>query len=125
MKAAAAGSADFKLLLSHRPSVARAAAEDQVAGFGTGADAYLVKPFDPSVLEACVANLLTQRRRLRERFRLGESPVADVPDTVVDPVAPVAEPSALERRLRPLVEARLTDPGLDRETLSLCVAHSR
>jgi CheY-like chemotaxis protein/AraC-like DNA-binding protein len=47
---------------------ARAAPEDQVAGLGTGADAYLVKPFDPAVLEATVAGLLAQRRRLRVRF---------------------------------------------------------
>src|SRR5829696_2270321 len=69
---------------------ARAAAQDQVAGLETGADAYLVKPFDPAVLEAQVAALLAQRRRLRERFRRGE----------VEPPAPApATPSALERRL--------------------------
>src|SRR5690606_21316703 len=48
---------------------ARAAPEDQIAGFETGADAYVVKPFDPGVLEAQVAALIAQRRRLRERFR--------------------------------------------------------
>jgi signal transduction histidine kinase/CheY-like chemotaxis protein len=52
---------------------ARAAPEDQVAGFETGADAYLVKPFEPAVLEAQVAGILAQRRRLRERFARGEA----------------------------------------------------
>jgi AraC-like DNA-binding protein len=53
------------------------------------------------VLEAQVANLLAQRRRLRERFRSGqESPPALEPPARSD----------LEQRLRPLVEAHLTDP---------------
>jgi DNA-binding response OmpR family regulator len=91
---------------------ARAAPADQVAGYKTGADAYLVKPFDPAVLEACVANLLTQRQRLRARFQAGEErPPAPATPTV-------AEPSALERRLRAIVEARLTDDALGPETLA-------
>ena len=81
---------------------ARAAAEDQIAGLETGADAYLIKPFDPDVLEAQVANLLAQRKRLRERFRSGDaSPPAPAPQAL----------SELERRLRSLVEAYLIDPG--------------
>jgi signal transduction histidine kinase/DNA-binding response OmpR family regulator len=80
---------------------ARAASEDQIAGLETGADAYVIKPFDPEVLEAQVANLLVQRRRLRERFRSGQEAL------------PAPEPAAisgLEQRLRPVVEAHLTDP---------------
>jgi DNA-binding response OmpR family regulator len=80
---------------------ARAASEDQVAGLEAGADAYLVKPFDPVVLEAQVANLLAQRVRLRERFEAGAA---------VPPVAAAPTASALDQRLRPLVEARLHDP---------------
>jgi AraC-like DNA-binding protein len=88
---------------------ARASTEDQIAGLGTGTDAYLVKPFDPGVLEASLANLLAQRRRLRERFRQGEAA----------PPAPVASaPSALEIRLRPLVQANLTDPDFGPESLA-------
>jgi AraC-like DNA-binding protein len=92
---------------------ARATAEDQIAGLDTGADAYVVKPFEPAVLEARVANQLAQRRRLREHFRQGAA-ARPTPDAV----APSAAPSALERRLRPIVEARLTDPALSPETLA-------
>jgi DNA-binding response OmpR family regulator len=92
---------------------ARAASEDQVAGLETGADAYLIKPFDPEVLEAQVVNLLAQRRRLRERFRSGqESP-------------PALEPPArseLEQRLRPLVEAHLTDPDFGPNEFAECAS---
>ena len=88
---------------------ARAESVDQIAGLEAGADAYLVKPFDPAVLTACVANLLNQRRRLRDRFRLGE---AAPPAT-----APTAS-SALDLRLRPLVEAHLVDPEFGPEALA-------
>lgn len=81
---------------------ARAAPEDHVAGLDTGCDAYLAKPFHPGVLEATVANLLAQRRLLRERFRQGEAvpPATPAPDT----------PTEIDTRLRPLVEAHLADP---------------
>lgn len=90
---------------------ARAAAEDQIAGLGTGADLYLVKPFDPGVLTAAVGNLLAQRRRLRERLRTGEAATpgaAPPPDGTPE----------LERRLRPLVMARLLDPAFNPEALA-------
>jgi len=83
--------------------------QDQVAGLSHGADAYLVKPFDPDVLDACVANLLAQRRLLRERFRQGEvPPPATRPET----------PAPLDARLRPLVEARLADPDFGPDALA-------
>ena len=88
---------------------ARAESADQIAGLEAGADAYLVKPFDPGVLTACVANLLNQRRRLLERFRQGES--------APPPTAPAA-PSPLDLRLRPLVEAHMVDPEFGPEALA-------
>ncbi|HSG46368.1 MAG TPA: ATP-binding protein, partial [Longimicrobiales bacterium] len=88
---------------------ARAEPQDEVAGLSQGADAYLVKPFDPHVLEARVANLLAQRRLLRERFRQGEAvPPATVPETS----------APLDSRLRPLVEARLADPDFGPDALA-------
>ena len=88
---------------------ARAAAEDQIAGLEAGADAYLVKPFDPGVLTACVENLLTQRQKLRERFRAGEAPP---PESV--PVTP----SPLDLHLRALVQVRLLEPDFSPESLA-------
>jgi AraC-like DNA-binding protein len=56
-----------------------------------------------------VANLLDQRRRLRERFRLGEA---------APPVTEPKTPSGLDLRLRPLVEAHLVDPKFGPEVLA-------
>ncbi|MES3034861.1 MAG: ATP-binding protein [Gemmatimonadota bacterium] len=123
---------------------ARAESEAQVAGYAAGADAYLTKPFAPAVLEACVAGLLSQRRRLRLRYQAESVP--DVPeiaiadalvDTIDDSVAlpepelaiapegpttadvaVVASESVIGQRLRPLVLARLTDESLTPATLA-------
>lgn len=57
--------------LGHLPVVlltARTSAVFQVEGFESGADAYISKPFQPSVLKAQVSSLLTARQRLRQYF---------------------------------------------------------
>jgi AraC-like DNA-binding protein len=49
---------------------ARADRYSKLEGLETGADDYLVKPFDTGELKVRVKNLLEQRRKLREKFRL-------------------------------------------------------
>lgn len=56
---------------SHIPVImltARVTLEDKIAGLMTGADDYVPKPFQMAELKARVANLIEQRRKLRERF---------------------------------------------------------
>jgi signal transduction histidine kinase/DNA-binding response OmpR family regulator/ligand-binding sensor domain-containing protein len=58
-------------LTSHLPVIlltARDSEEDIVAGLGSGADAYMTKPFRMNELIARCFNLIENRRRLRERF---------------------------------------------------------
>lgn len=91
---------------------ARAAADDQIAGLKVGADAYLVKPFDPGVLAAAVGNLLGQRQRLRERLRSGETPPPATGASEEEEVP------ALDRQLRPIVVGRMQDSGFNPEALA-------
>lgn len=64
---------------SHIPIVmltARADQADKLQGLQTGADDYLIKPFDAQELRIRVANLIEQRRKLQEYYRQTLSPFA-------------------------------------------------
>jgi len=43
--------------------------KDKINGLETGADEYLMKPFEADELKARIKNLLEQRKRLQEHFR--------------------------------------------------------
>ena len=57
---------------SHIPVIlltAKAASQDKIHGFETGADEYITKPFEPEELKARIKNLLAQRQRLHQHFQ--------------------------------------------------------
>lgn len=57
--------------ISHIPVIlltALSANEDKVKGYNVGADGYLVKPFDPSLLKTRIANIITTRIELKAKF---------------------------------------------------------
>ncbi len=64
---------------SHIPIIlltAKAAREEKHHGLETGADDYLIKPFDTHELQVRVKNLIDLRKQLRVRFAVGESEAA-------------------------------------------------
>ena len=57
---------------SHIPLIlltAKSASEDKIEGLETGADDYIMKPFDAEVLKVRIKNLIEQIRKLREHFK--------------------------------------------------------
>ena len=57
---------------SHIPVIlltAKAAKQDKIEGYETGADEYIMKPFDADELRARIKNLVAQRKRIQEYFK--------------------------------------------------------
>ncbi|WP_111307897.1 hybrid sensor histidine kinase/response regulator transcription factor [Confluentibacter sediminis] len=57
--------------ISHIPVILLTALsenEDKVKGYGIGADGYLVKPFDPSLLKTVIENIIKTRLELKLKF---------------------------------------------------------
>jgi signal transduction histidine kinase/ligand-binding sensor domain-containing protein/DNA-binding response OmpR family regulator len=106
---------------SHIPVIlltARAAAEDRIGGLETGADDYIIKPFNSRELQVRVRNLIEQRRRLRERYRKeGALSPREIATTSTDQ-------KFLQRALD-IIEERLSDSSLDTQTFSREIGMSR
>lgn len=76
---------------SHIPVLlltAKSQDDDRVAGYHSGADGYLAKPFVTRVLKARISNLLEARKRLRQRFSEvgGIFPSSEVTSNNIDAV---------------------------------------
>ncbi|MEO9891393.1 two-component regulator propeller domain-containing protein [Aurantibacter sp.] len=57
--------------ISHIPVIlltALAESDDKIKGYNSGADAYLVKPFDPSLLKTRIDNIIKSRTDLKKLF---------------------------------------------------------
>ncbi len=57
---------------SHIPIIlltAKATSDDKIEGYETGADDYIMKPFDVKELQARIKNLTYQRKKLQEHFK--------------------------------------------------------
>ena len=106
---------------SHIPVIlltARASGEDKLGGLETGADDYIIKPFEAKELQVRVHNLIEIRRKLREKFKQ---------NITLQPTE-LAVTSSDERFLKKLmesVEKHMADPDCGTETLAQDVCMSR
>jgi DNA-binding response OmpR family regulator len=99
---------------SHIPIIlltAKAGQENKIEGLETGADDYLTKPFDAKELLVRVKNLIALRRKLRERFSLGQ--VLKPGEIVVTSID-----DAFLRKAMGVVEQRLGDESFSVEDLA-------
>ena len=100
---------------------ARADVESRLVGLARGADAYLAKPFDGVELEATVAALLDNRRRLREAWGVAvHAPHAFEAGTLsLEP-----DEMAFLERVREIVEAGLSSSAFGPAALAESVGMS-
>ncbi|GAB3648419.1 two-component regulator propeller domain-containing protein [Echinicola sediminis] len=106
---------------SHIPVLlltARQSDESKTEGYETGADAYVTKPFNTTVLLAQIQNLLEQRRRLRELFTKGSA--IEFKKIAVNPTDEL-----FLDKTRQLIEDNLETENLDIDSLAAQLNMSR
>ncbi|MCK4751225.1 MAG: response regulator, partial [Bacteroidales bacterium] len=99
---------------SHIPIIlltAKNTPEDKITGYKSGADAFVVKPFEISVLDAHIGRLIENRAKLQEKFSLegnGQTKEAEV----------LSKEDHFINRVKDLIEKDLEDPELNVNKLS-------
>lgn len=106
---------------SHIPVIlltAKAAQEEKMQGLETGADDYLLKPFNTQELEIRVRNLIEIRRRLRQRF-------AEATTFEPEQLAYNAVDKIFLEKIHTIVEAHLADEQFGVEQFAEAMGMSR
>ena len=91
---------------------------DWAIGLDIGADAYIVKPFNPEILKKTVSSLLSNRERLKDKFH------AQL-EGKVEPIELKAYDDVLMEKIMKIVNANLSNPKLNVEMLGEGVGFSR
>lgn len=98
------------LQLCHIPVVlltAKTATSDMVQGLGSGADAYVAKPFEPSYLLALIASILRNRQKTRNLLTAN----TQTENLEADVLSP--QDKAFMTELYKIMEQELANPDLD------------
>jgi len=102
------------LELSHIPVIlltAKNGIPAQIEGLEQGADAYIEKPFSPAYLQVQIANLLSNRSRLRSYF-------SSFPLATIHSMAHSSADEQFLNKLHQVIIQYLDDPNLDIDLLS-------
>jgi signal transduction histidine kinase/ligand-binding sensor domain-containing protein/DNA-binding response OmpR family regulator len=106
---------------SHIPVIlltAKASSQDKIEGFETGADDYIMKPFEPAELEARLRNLIDQRERLHEHFR--KHGLVEIEQERITPLD-----QRFLQKLFTVIGEHMSDASFGVETLANLMAASR
>ena len=97
---------------------AKASHQDKIEGYETGADDYIMKPFNTDELKARIKNLIEQRRRIHEHFR--KHGLIELEEKNITPVD-----QKFLQRVFDLISQHISDSSLDVELLVENLALSR
>jgi DNA-binding response OmpR family regulator len=106
---------------SHVPVIlltAKNTLQSKIAGLELGADAYIEKPFDLEYLFVQIANLLSNRNKIREYF--ANSPLAHIKS-----IAHSRSDEVFLEKLNEAIRSNLDEPNLDVDQLSKIMNMSR
>lgn len=109
--------------LNHIPIIlltAKSKTEDRIEGLETGADAYLIKPFNTELLRTTIFNLIENRERLKS-----QASSEQIMEEKVVKISRKSHDELLMDKIMRIVNERLSDPGLNVETLAADVGMSR
>lgn len=107
---------------SHIPVIvltAKAASESRIEGLKTGADDYLIKPFDGDELKVRIRNLIDQRMKLRELF--SQKVISITPDKITVP----AQENTFLEKVREAINENLDNEYFSVVELATAVHMSR
>lgn len=109
--------------VNHVPVIlltAKSKPEDTLEGMETGADAYMVKPFNTELLKKTIANLINNRRLLRNKFS-----GAQQQEDKMEKITMKSSDEILMDKIMKVVNEHLDDPALNVEMLASEVGLSR
>ena len=99
---------------------AKSREEDQLEGLQTGADAYILKPFNMDILRRTIINLLTMRRTLKNKFTGKESQEEKVEQRQIQ-----TPDDALMQRVMEVINENIGDSDLSVDMIAQKVGISR
>lgn len=99
---------------------AKSREEDQLEGLQTGADAYILKPFNMDILHRNIINLLTVRRTLRNKFTGNESQ-----NHQVEQIEMQTPDNSLMQRIMEVINENINDSDLSVDMIAQKVGISR
>lgn len=111
------------ITINHVPVIlltAKSSDEDNLEGLSTGADAYIVKPFNIEILRKKVSNIIKSRKQLRNTFSGQQDQVSKVQDIEIQ-----SPDDKLMGRIMKVINANISNPNLTVEMITTEVGISR